>query len=417
MKDMKWDRRLIKIGWVTEAMKRIVCNSVIFFMFLGCVCSAWGWPWSKNAAAADDAVANLGSVAVETAVRHTFTFENKGSKPIKIVKVETSCECLSIVSRPETISPRSKGQIEVELTPRKPGRFRYGVTAEFEGIPQSNRLFQLDVTVVGSVTSTVVAPSRAVVNRDEQLYLSVDRLARDLKAGDDVTLVDVRDGDAYTAAHMPGALNMPLYVVKTKGFLRAKPMVLVDAGWGSEVVENECRRLRMAGFSELGILQGGLNAWRSNGGALEGTGAGALAVAELDPQSYLSARRFDDWLVVNASGSASSTVSSISEEVRVPYSREEAQRFVRDIQALVAQRDHFTRLLVVSEDGGDYDQIQQALGKLDGCSVFYLAGGEKALEEQLKMMAAMKNSREKTTGTFTMTGAGGAIRKPCGSCP
>ena len=54
---------------------------------------------------------------------------------------------------------------------------------------------------------------------------------------------------------------------------------------------------------------------------------------------------------------------------------------------------------------------------MHGCVVFYLAGGQKALEEQLNMMEAMKNSRQKTTGTLTVAGAGGTIRKPCGSCP
>ena len=122
------------------------------------------------------------------------------------------------------------------------------------------------MTVVGSATNTATQvrltvaslrklPSRITVNRDEQLYISVDRLARDLKEGRDVAVVDVRDGEAYAAAHIPGALNIPLYLVKTKGFLRAKPVVLVDAGWGSDVVENECRRSRDVGFSDIHILR------------------------------------------------------------------------------------------------------------------------------------------------------------------
>jgi rhodanese-related sulfurtransferase len=334
---------------------------------------------------------------------------------------------LSIVSYPERILPKSKGQIEAELVPQKPGQFRYEITVETEGTPQTKRLFLLDVTVVGSAIKAVKQakpivppplrlPSHITVKRDEKLYISVDQLARDLKEGRDVTVVDVRDGQAYTAAHIPESLSIPLYLVKTKGFLRAKPVVLVDAGWGSEVVENECRRLKNAGFSDISILRGGLNAWQSNDGRLDGTNAGKLTLAKLDSLSFLSARRFDDWMVVNTGLGANSTGGLIPEEVRVPYPQEGEKQFVRDIQALVDKHGSFTRLLIVNDYGGEHHQIQEALSSLQGCTVFYLAGGLKALEEQLNMMEAMKNRQEKTTGTISVA-SGKTIRKPCGSCP
>jgi hypothetical protein len=107
----------------------------------------------------------------------------------------------------------------------------------------------------------------------------------------------------------------------------------------------------------------------------------------------------------------------IPEQIWVPYSREGEKRFVMDIRALLAKRNSFTRLLFVNDGGGEYKQLQHAVGKLEGGAVFYLSGGQKALKEQLNLMEAMRNSGKKTTGTFTVAGAGGAIRKPCGSCP
>ena len=55
------------------------------------------------------------------------------------------------------------------------------------------------------------------------------------------------------------------------------------------------------GFLRHPHFAGGLNAWQSNEGGLEGAGIAKSTLAELDPQSFLSARRFDDWMVVNAS--------------------------------------------------------------------------------------------------------------------
>ena len=40
-----------------------------------------------------------------------------------------------------------------------------------------------------------------------------------------LTLVDVRSTDDFQRLHIPGSLNIPLYAVKTKIFLKSFPMV------------------------------------------------------------------------------------------------------------------------------------------------------------------------------------------------
>jgi hypothetical protein len=143
-----------------------------------------------------------------------------------------------------------------------------------------------------------------------------------------------------------------------------------------------------------------------------------LTLADLEPVNFLSVRNFSGWLVVNSTPATIVTTGLMPEEIRVPYSREGEQQFVKAIQALMAKRGSFTRLLVLNEEGGGYDQVNRALSGLDGCGLFYLAGGQKALEGQLNMMAAMKNSRKESTRTLAAAGSGTrVIRKPCESCP
>jgi 3-mercaptopyruvate sulfurtransferase SseA len=67
-----------------------------------------------------------------------------------------------------------------------------------------------------------------------------------------------------------------------KAFLRARPIVLIDTGRAYAHLEGLCRLLRAAGFAEVSILDGGLNAWRAQVGALEGDAQArdALTAAE-----------------------------------------------------------------------------------------------------------------------------------------
>ena len=75
--------------------------------------------------------------------------------------------------------------------------------------------------------------------------------ATDLKAkldrGDDFKLAMALSEWAFTEAHIPGSINMPLYAVKTKTFLKSVPVVLVNEGFRYAELESECRRLAERG--------------------------------------------------------------------------------------------------------------------------------------------------------------------------
>jgi hypothetical protein len=74
---------------------------------------------------------------------------------------------------------------------------------------------------VASSPPTATVDEHAGVPRIEQ-----DELLAHLKAGD-VTIVDVRDADAFLASHIPGALHIPLARVEGEvPYLpKAKPIV------------------------------------------------------------------------------------------------------------------------------------------------------------------------------------------------
>ena len=92
--------------------------------------------------------------------------------------------------------------------------------------------------------------------------VSVDTVMQRLQEQQDLFLVDVREERQFAQVRIPGSLNIPLFAVKTKSFLKTKAVVLVDEGYRPHQLEETCDQLTQAGF-EAQFLFGGLNAWRT----------------------------------------------------------------------------------------------------------------------------------------------------------
>ncbi|HEX2578127.1 MAG TPA: rhodanese-like domain-containing protein [Aquihabitans sp.] len=108
-------------------------------------------------------------------------------------------------------------------------------------------------------------------------------LAADLAAGvGGLVVVDTRSPEAYEAAHLPGAINLPHATIGEDLLPRLDPDALhVTYCWGPAC--NASIR-GAANLAALGIrvkeLIGGLTAWQAEGFPVEGTQAGS-AVAEV----------------------------------------------------------------------------------------------------------------------------------------
>jgi rhodanese-related sulfurtransferase len=348
--------------------------------------------------------------------------ENGGAVSLVITNVATSCECLRVVAYPQQIAPKTTGEISLLLAAERVGEFRYEVVAETSDSVAPRKTYFLDVSVVSQKvvhSSPLHAsalethwPVRVVQAREQSLYLPVEDV---VSKRESLSFVDVRDCSAFAAAHIPGAINFPLHKVKSAGFLRASRLVLVDDGWGNPALEDECRNLMRMGFAAQ-ILRGGMNAWQFARGTLEPTHGANPDLAELQPRDYLAARRFDDWLVVDAQTGVFGAGSQIPEAVSIPFVIGREGEFVQHLAGMVARRGSFVRVLIVGADARENALVRRALPALQNCSVFFLAGGDQALREQLAMSVAMAQSRTEHTGVSSAMN-GQVVRKPCGSCP
>ena len=159
---------------------------------------------------------------------------------------------------------------------------------------------------------------------------SFEDVRRALLEGDEIALVDVREEDPHARSHPLFAANLPLSRLELDAPVRlpraAVPIVVLDAGEG--YAQRAAQRLTELGYTDVALLDGGLQGWREAGGELfrdvnvPGKAFGELVnsvrhtpslsaqqVQELlDREAdvvVLDARRFDEYQTMNIPGSIS----------------------------------------------------------------------------------------------------------------
>lgn len=362
-------------------------------------------PGAGRAGAAQDAETPALDVALKAGEtwRHTFVLENPAGETLAVTNVVSSCECLRIERRPESVDAGGRGEIEILLQPAAAGFLAYEILAQ---------------TAAGDRRWTIHASVEPAARlRDRGLYVTWEELRGRWERGESYTLVDVRSAEEYEPAHLPGAIHVPLASVKTKRFLRGAPVVLVDKGWGDPAVEEECERLRKAGFARVEILHGGLNAWHKAGGVLEGYAAAAPVAEGIEGREFLAARGFDDWVVVSAdTEDVPGLREGLPECARIPCRPGDEAEFAAAVRERVAALGRPARLLVLTGRGQDYPRIQRALRGRTDAVVFYLEGGFLGWGRAADIQAlALGGGTWRTTSGQTLTGAQ-KTWTPCGNC-
>jgi rhodanese-related sulfurtransferase len=248
--------------------------------------------------------------------------------------------------------------------------------------------------------------SEKLYNRKPKQYKSSfanspDEVLYKLKQKQKITLIDVRSPKDFARLHIPGSLNIPLYAVKTKVFLKSFPLVLVNAGFNYSPLEAECRKLKDMGFNVF-ILDGGLPAWKRKGSPLAGDLFALAEMQALSPQVFFREKDCKNTLVIDISP----VQTEISRQL-MPYSRHipisvEPDEWFRKLNRVIADHKNqpFLSVVVFNETGVGYDQANKIFAGL-GVNTFYLqsgVAGYKRFLEDLLLSWLPRNSRIKTNG-------------------
>ena len=146
---------------------------------------------------------------------------------------------------------------------------------------QTRLRFVVEVLISGLLCGTWLGGCQGgTTDKDVELISVAEarRLIRAAKIGGEkstLLVVDPRPSAQFSAGHIPGARNVGLAQVnerrKDPTLTRYDKFLVYGSDPGSAVAVGMCKRLIEAEYGEVLLLQGGLLAWRGQGGEVEAT--------------------------------------------------------------------------------------------------------------------------------------------------
>jgi rhodanese-related sulfurtransferase len=242
--------------------------------------------------------------------------------------------------------------------------------------------------------------------------VSAKTVLRKLHEKKELTLVDVRDGKEFERFRIPGSVNIPLFAIKTKTFLKGRSLVLMNEGHSHKQLEGECEVLAKSGFT-VSILNGGLYQWKQKGGPLEGDVFAQRELNKISPQTFFVEQAHGNWLLVDISQSekAGGHPKNVH-RIHILYTNH-PEGFISELKAAVrnpAGRDCL--FIICDEDGRKYEGIEKRVQEAGLTNVLYLKGGfagYKVFEQQQSSSRQAGNDAGKRKTVKT--------NKGCKSCP
>jgi len=204
----------------------------------------------------------------------------------------------------------------------------------------------------------------------------------------DFIFIDIRKSDLFQKVRIPNSINIQLFAIKTKVFLKTKQLILVNEGFGYKNLIQECRRLRKNGFKSVQILKGGLNAWQKSGGNIEGDYFAKKDLNIIKPHSFFQDKNYENIIVINIYRPDSPEPKTlIPDTINIKFSGD-TSRFIEDLKETILFNTNDDLIYIMISDG--YNLISNHIKEIDkniSDTIFYFKGGIQEYKQFLKKQA------------------------------
>ena len=242
-------------------------------------------------------------------------------------------------------------------------------------------MFSLFIVLM-TVSFSTAAGSKA---SQEDVTMTAEKALREYRQNA-LAIIDVRSRQDYENLHIPGSLNIPLYAVKTKPFLKTRPILLVNEGFAMTPLAAECRTLKEKGFRAF-ALSGGLMAWNAQKAPLQGDPRYLANLSQVSANLFHQEKDRAGLIVVDACKSSAAKKGQPVKSIGLKTFLATAKK----------QEKGPSSILVFNQDGAGYEKLQHELEKAGIGQVFYLAGGMNGYTVFLNNLALSHRSKEERT--------------------
>ncbi len=201
-----------------------------------------------------------------------FTVENVGNKPLKILRLSTSCGCTTAEMDMDDLEPGESREMIVTFDPMvHPDQ--YGPITRVIYLQTSDPKtpeFQIDIT--GDVVKEISEDEKSTHDDDYRNYeIGPDSAKKRLEEDSNVKILDVRTQAEFEEERIPENLQTSILIPHTE----ITEASLVNKGFGKDdeiiIVCRSGRRAKIAydlmkemGYNNIKVLGGGLVHWRED---------------------------------------------------------------------------------------------------------------------------------------------------------
>jgi rhodanese-related sulfurtransferase len=216
---------------------------------------------------------------------------------------------------------------------------------------------------------------------DASLMISATTIMQKIKQKNSIFLVDIRHKAQFNKFKIPGSINLSLSFIKTKQFLKTKPIALIYKGFGYYEIEKEVKNLNKKGF-DIKILQGGLAAWKHRGGSIVGDPFSQKKLNKMPVKDFFMEKEYEERIIINACAKPSKkTTKLIPKAIHIPTLKSNltTNDFIKKSLS-IPKNNSLTAVIIFNETGQDYSSFEKNINKAFTHKVFYLQGGIKAYQ-------------------------------------
>jgi rhodanese-related sulfurtransferase len=233
--------------------------------------------------------------------------------------------------------------------------------------------------------------AKTLKKRDHSLFISAESVLSKIKQKQKIVFIDVRNPTEFETVRIPGSINIPLYFIKSRAFLKLEPLVLVNTGYPCSQMEEEFKRLRDKGFKAR-ILRGGILSWYHSGGQLKGDLFALNGYNKISPRSFFQEKDYTNQIVLDVSKEhTQASKQLIPYATHIPFFN---NLNLRDLRAGALNKADTNYFLIFNENGDHYEKIEKIMRKKGLENTFYLTGGLDAYEKYLQHLVLSMQPRD-----------------------
>lgn len=216
-----------------------------------------------------------------------------------------------------------------------------------------------------------------------------------LKHKHKVVVIDIRSKEEFKNVSIPGAINIPLYFVKSKAFLKSRLLVLVDGGYPGRQTPETCKALRHEGF-RVSILSGGLLAWYRQGGPVKGDLLALNRYKNISPLRFYQEINRENQTIIDVSEKRHAESMQLMPNAKHIPVQVSSQTAVSQVEKSILKQNinPLFPVVIFNQTGEQYEAIESIIKKAGLKNIYFLKGGLKGYEKFLQHLALSRQPRE-----------------------